>query len=209
VFEPFFTTKDVGKGTGLGLSMVYGFIKQSNGHIKIYSELGHGTCVKIYLPAGEGHHEPVEIGPVATMDRGKERILVAEDNAQVRESVVEQLRSLGYDVTEAVDGASALVRFSENLWPYDLLLTDVIMPGPLNGKALADEVARRWPEVRIVFMSGYTEDAIIHQGRLDPGVRLLPKPFRKAELARAVREALDTANINSAGGPAGIRYPTP
>jgi PAS domain S-box-containing protein len=196
VFEPFFSTKEVGKGTGLGLSMVYGFTKQSNGHIKIYSEPGHGTAVKMYLPRVGG----VGVGPATenaeeVVPRGHERVLVTEDDVAVRTSVAKHLRSLGYVVTEASDGEGGLTALAAADAPYDLLLTDVVMPGRLNGKALADEVAHRWPATRIVFMSGYSEDAIIHHGRLDPGVRLLAKPFRKLDLARALREALDAPQV--------------
>jgi PAS domain S-box-containing protein len=193
VFEPFFTTKGVGKGTGLGLSMVHGFIKQSNGHVSIYSEVGHGTSVKLYLPRTGTGQQATTAPRHAPMPGGSERILVAEDDSQVRASVVRQLRSLGYDISEAPDGSEALAALVAAAQPYDLLLTDIIMPGPMNGKALADEVARRWPETKLVFMSGYTEDAIIHHGRLDAGVLLLSKPFGKRDLARIIRQTLDGA----------------
>ena len=191
-FEPFFTTKDVGKGTGLGLSMVYGFIKQSNGHLSLYSEPGRGTTVKLFLPRADAVRQAAPAPPRrAPIPGGSERILVAEDDAEVRVGVVHQLQSLGYDVSEAPDGSAALAKLEAGSPPYDLLLTDVIMPGAMNGKALADETARRWPETKIVFMSGYTEDAIVHHGRLDSGVLLLSKPFGKRDLAAIVRRALD------------------
>jgi PAS domain S-box-containing protein len=196
VFEPFFTTKDVGKGTGLGLSMVYGFIKQSKGHIRIESEPGRGTTVALYLPRTD---ETVEAGETsdAASPRGSERILVVEDDSKVRANVVLQLRSLGYAVEEAGDGTLGIsaCEMAERTagGPFDLVLTDVIMPGPVGGKELADEIGRRWPTTVIVFMSGYTEDAITQDGRLQPGMRLLNKPFRKRELARTIREALDSA----------------
>ncbi len=191
-FEPFFTTKDVGKGTGLGLSMVYGFIKQSNGHVSIYSELGRGTSVKLYLPRAAAAERQAAAAPrPAPLPGGSERILVAEDNDEVREGVVRQLQTLGYDVSNAPDGNAALGMLETVPQPYDLLLTDVIMPGAMNGKALAEEAARRWPETKIVFMSGYTENTIIRQGRLDPGILLLNKPFAKRDLAAIVRRALD------------------
>ncbi|MDI1286245.1 MAG: PAS domain S-box protein [Reyranella sp.] len=190
-FEPFFTTKDVGKGTGLGLSMVYGFIKQSNGHLSLYSEIGRGTSVKLFLPRAATERQAAETSRRAPIPGGSERILVVEDNAEVRDGVVSQLRSLGYDVSEAPDGSTALGMLEAASQPYDLLLTDVIMPGTMNGKALADESARRWPGTKIVFMSGYTEDAVIHHGRLDAGVMLLNKPFGKRDLAAIVRRALD------------------
>ena len=191
VFEPFFTTKGVGKGTGLGLSMVYGFIKQSNGHIDIDSEVGRGTTFRLYLPRGAGEKEEGTACQQAQIPGGRERILVVEDDAQVRASVVRQLQRLGYTVSQAPDGAVAVAAFEAATQPYDLLLTDVIMPGPLNGKALADEVARRWPETRVLFMSGYSEDVITHHGRLNAGVRLLSKPFRMTDLATTIREAFD------------------
>jgi PAS domain S-box-containing protein len=191
VFEPFFTTKGVGKGTGLGLSMVYGFIKQSNGHIAIDSEVGRGTTFKLYLPRSVGEKEEATVCQQSPLPGGRERILVVEDDAQVRASVVRQLQRLGYDVSQAPDGTVGLAAFEAATQPYDLLLTDVIMPGPLNGKALADEVARRWPKTRVLFMSGYSEDVITHHGRLDAGVRLLSKPFRMTDLATTIREAFD------------------
>ncbi len=191
VFEPFFTTKQVGKGTGLGLSMVYGFIKQSNGHVGIYSELGHGTSVKLYLPCSEGVAVEAVVRDRSPIPRGSERILVVEDEPQVRASVVRQLRSLGYTVAEAADGIAGVAAFEAAEPPFDLLLSDVIMPGPLSGKLLAAEVARRWPAARIVFMSGFTEISSVRHERLDEGALLLSKPFRKLDLARMVRNAFD------------------
>ena len=190
VFEPFFTTKEVGKGTGLGLSMVYGFIKQSNGHITIHSTVGRGTTFKLYLPRQDGT-EDVAAPKNPTLPRGTERVLVVEDEPQVRTSVVQQLQSLGYIVSQAGDGAAGVAACETASQPFDLLLTDVLMPGTLNGRGLADEVARRYPTTRITFMSGYTDDAIVHGGVLDPGVLLLVKPFRKSELSHFIRRALD------------------
>jgi signal transduction histidine kinase len=189
VFEPFVTTKEVGKGTGLGLSMVYGFIKQSNGHIKIYSEVGHGTTVRIYLPRSNEMSTEVETAS-KLMPRGTERVLVVEDDHRVRENVVFQLGSLGYIVGQADCAVAGLARLTEDP-PYDLLLTDVVMPGKMNGRGLADEARRRYADMGVLFMSGYTENAIVHNGHLDVGNRLLSKPFHKAELARAVRDAID------------------
>ncbi len=191
VFEPFFTTKQVGKGTGLGLSMVYGFIKQSNGHVGIYSELGQGTSVKLYLPCSEGMVVEAVVRDRSPIPKGSERILVVEDEPQVRASIVRQLRSLGYTVAEAEDGTAGLAAFEAAEPPFDLLLSDVIMPGPLSGKLLAAEVARRWSAARIVFMSGFTEISSVRHERLDEGALLLSKPFRKLDLARMVRNALD------------------
>ena len=190
VFEPFFTTKEVGKGTGLGLSMVYGFIKQSRGHVSVYSELGHGTTFKVYLPCGAEAEPEVDRRQPEAVVGGNERILVVEDDAKVRAGVVANLRGLGYTVEEAADGSQGLAVLESAAEPFDLVLTDVVMPGPMNGKSLADAVTRRSPATRVVFMSGYPEDAIVHHGQLDKGVLLLSKPFRNVELARILREAL-------------------
>ena len=184
VFEPFFTTKDVGKGSGLGLSMVYGFIKQSGGAITIDSEVGRGTVVNLYLPRSEKEVEAGVTHPGVAMPRGSERILVVEDEPQVRRQVAQQLRSLGYDVAEATDGAAGLAACEAVETPYALLLTDVVMPGTLDGRALAEEVVRRWPGTSVAFMSGYSEGAVASS--------LLTKPFRKQDLARHVRNALDS-----------------
>ncbi|WFU43945.1 PAS domain S-box protein [Bradyrhizobium sp. CB82] len=190
VFDPFFTTKEVGKGTGLGLSMVFGFVKQSGGHVKIYSEEGHGTSVKIYLPRSTGVQEtPLEAMRNAPVEGGDEKILIVEDDALVRQYVVTQIRSLGYDALEAANAAEALTLIDSNA-DIDLLFTDVIMPGAMNGRQLADEAAKRRPALRTLFTSGYTENAIVHHGRLDSGVLLLAKPYRKSELARMLRTAL-------------------
>ena len=198
VLEPFFTTKEVGKGTGLGLSMVYGFVKQSGGHIKIYSEEGHGTSIKLYLPRASDQALPVaKVGPAAAQEGGHERILVVEDDRMVREHVVAQLASLGYTTLAAPDAAAALALLDDGADPH-LLFTDVIMPGGLNGRLLADQALRRRPGLKLLFTSGYTETAIVHHGRLDPGVLLLAKPYRKVDLARMVRKALDAAPARAA-----------
>jgi PAS domain S-box-containing protein len=190
VFDPFFTTKEVGKGTGLGLSMVFGFVKQSGGHIKIYSEEGHGTSVKIYLPRSSGvqetEFEALQNVPIAG---GDERILIVEDDALVRQYVMTQVKSLGYTALEAANAAEALVIIDADE-DIDLLFTDIIMPGNMNGRQLADEAARRRPDLKTLFTSGYTENAIVHHGRLDSGVLLLAKPYRKSELAKMLRTAL-------------------
>jgi PAS domain S-box-containing protein len=190
VFEPFFTTKETGKGTGLGLSMVYGFIKQSNGHIKIYSEVGHGTTVKLYLPRSETTAHVEAPATAAELDQtGSETVLVVEDDAMVRDFVVQQLRQLGYRTRLAGNGREALAALDDGSG-IDLLLTDVILPGALTGKQVADAAQRQRPGLKVLFMSGYTENAIVHHGRLDPGVLLLSKPFRATDLARMVRRAL-------------------
>jgi CheY-like chemotaxis protein len=191
VFDPFFTTKEVGKGTGLGLSMVFGFVKQSGGHIKIYSEEGHGTSVKLYLPRATGlDHATAEQPPSPTIKGGHEVVLVVEDDALVRKYVVTQVGSLGYTTLEAGNAAEALVVI-DNTEGIDLLFTDVIMPGSMNGRQLADEALKRRPALKTLFTSGYTENAIVHHGRLDSGVLLLAKPYRKSDLARMIGLALD------------------
>jgi PAS domain S-box-containing protein len=194
VFEPFFTTKEQGKGTGLGLSMVYGFVKQSDGHITIYSEEGHGTTVRLYLPVSSGCAEAVAPVAVTTLGAG-ETILVVEDDALVRGFVIAQLQSLGYKTIAVADGCSALAYMESGL-PFDLLFTDVVMPGGMSGRQLADEVATRRPGTKVLFTSGYTENAILNHGRLDQGVRLLCKPYRKSALAGRVRLALGDVAAN-------------
>lgn len=190
VFDPFFTSKGPGKGTGLGLSMVYGFIKQSAGHIKIYSEEGHGTTIKLYLPPGRTAATLGEGPAPSTIDGGHETILVVEDDRLVRDYVLAQLHSLGYVTLQAANAAEALAIVAAGK-PFDLLFTDVIMPGRMNGRQLADELQKTCPDLKVVYTSGYTENAIIHHGRLDAGVLLLAKPYRKSDLARIIRRALD------------------
>jgi PAS domain S-box-containing protein len=188
VFEPFFTTKEVGKGTGLGLSMVYGFVKQSGGHIKVYSEEGQGTTIKLYLPRGTGEAE-TEAPPPEVAEGGDETVLVVEDDEQVRTFAITQLTSLGYTTLAAANAREALAILDSDA-QIDLLFTDVIMPGGMNGRQLAEEATRRNPSLAVLYTSGYTENAVVHHGRLDPGVTLLNKPYRRLDLARKVREAL-------------------
>jgi PAS domain S-box-containing protein len=191
-FEPFFTTKDVGQGTGLGLSQVYGFVRQSGGHVKIYSEVGAGTTVKIYLPrhvATDGVSEMQPAAAVIPKGRG-ETILVVEDEADVRSFATDALHELGYKVLEAPDGARAL-RILDAHRAVTLLLTDVGLPGGMNGRQLADEARRRRADLKVLFTSGYARNAIVHHGRLDPGVELITKPFTFAGLAAKVRSVLD------------------
>ncbi len=193
-FEPFFTTKEVGRGTGLGLSMVYGFIKQSGGHVRIYSERGDGTTVKIYLPRFHGTarnaaaHAPVLPAPQGNVD---ETILVCEDDENVRAYTVEVLRELGYRVIEAGDGPAALAALDAEREAIDLLFTDVVLPGGMTGAVLATEAHAKRPDLKILFTTGYARNAIVHHGRLDPGVQLLPKPFTYTDLAAKVRDMLD------------------
>jgi PAS domain S-box-containing protein len=190
VFDPFFTTKEVGKGTGLGLSMVFGFVKQSGGHIKIYSEESHGTSVKIYLPRATGLSQTAAEAQMASnIVGGNEVILVVEDDALVRKYVMTQIASLGYTALQAANAAEAL-KVIDATATIDLLFTDVIMPGAMNGRQLVDEALKRRPSLKTLFTSGYTENAIVHHGRLDSGVWLLAKPYRKSELARMIRMAL-------------------
>jgi PAS domain S-box-containing protein len=190
VFQPFYSTKPVGKGTGLGLSMVYGFVKQSGGHVKIYSEPGHGTTVRLYLPRStqaEDLPANIEAGPVRG---GTETILVAEDDEEVRITVVDLLNELGYRVLTAKDAESALSIIDSGI-PIDLLFTDVVIPGPLRSPELARKARQRIPGISVLFTSGYTENAIVHEGRLDVGVELLSKPYSREELARKIRHVLD------------------
>ena len=190
VFDPFFTTKEVGKGTGLGLSMVFGFVKQSNGHIKIYSEEGHGTTVKIYLPRATGLDQSAsELLASTQIEGGNEVVLIVEDDALVRKYVIAQVQSLGYTTLEASNAVEALKAIDNNP-TIDLLFTDVIMPGSMNGRQLVDEALKRRPALKTLYTSGYTENAIVHHGRLDSGVLLLAKPYRKLDLARMIRLAL-------------------
>jgi PAS domain S-box-containing protein len=191
VFEPFFTTKEVGKGTGLGLSMIYGFAKQSGGHAKIYSEVGHGTTVRLYLPRLTNESKRSDSAAAAPPRKGGgETILVVEDNPDVRRLVLRQLRDLGYEVIEAANGPQALTILDDGA-TIDLLFTDVVMPGGMTGRQLAEAAKTRRPNLKTLFTSGYTEDSILRLGKLDPGVRLLSKPYRKHELATRIREALD------------------
>jgi len=188
IFEPFFTTKGLGKGTGLGLSMVYGFVKQSGGHIQVYSEEGCGTTFKIYLPRAGAQAGQVEASMNYEIEGGTETILVAEDDPLVLASVTAQLESLGYQTVSAVSAAEALALVDKGV-KFDLLFTDVIMPGSMNGRQLSDAIAKRRHGLKVLFTSGYTESAVIHHGRLDPGVLLLTKPYRKQDLARMLRRA--------------------
>jgi signal transduction histidine kinase len=189
VFEPFFTTRDLGKGSGLGLSMVYGFVKQSNGHIRIDSEEGRGTTVRIYLPQAIGVAEPVELAATSSIEGGRETILVVEDDHLVRTFVVGQIQSLGYATLAAVNAAEALVVL-DSCQEIDLLFTDMIMPGSINGRQLAEQALQRRASLKVLFTSGYSNEAIIHHGHLDAGVLLLAKPYRKSDLARMIRAAL-------------------
>jgi signal transduction histidine kinase len=192
VFEPFFTTKETGKGTGLGLSQVYGFVRQTGGHIRLYSEPGVGTTAKIYLPRLHGAVAAAEpINADVRVDGGHETILVVEDHDDLRAYSAGVLRELGYTVFEAANGRAALdLLQSQN--DVALLFTDVVMPAGLDGRQLAEEAARRRPGIKVLFTTGYTRNAIVHNGQLDAGVNLISKPFTFRELALKVRGLLDS-----------------
>ena len=191
VFEPFFTTKEIGRGTGLGLSMVYGFAKQSGGSVEIDSEEGRGTLIRMYLPRSAGQ-VAIQAEPVHATGtpRGHETILVVEDDALVQGYVIAQLGGLGYRTLVASDGVTALALVDQGV-AFDLLFTDMIMPGGMNGRDLAEAVLKRRAGVKVLYTSGYTDDAIVHDGHLDPGVALLRKPYRKSDLAQKIREVLE------------------
>jgi CheY-like chemotaxis protein/anti-sigma regulatory factor (Ser/Thr protein kinase) len=199
-FEPFFTTKGAGKGTGLGLSQVYGFVRQSGGHVGIYSEMGVGTTVKIYLPRylGEGASaRPAELQGGTPRAQPGEVILVVEDEDRVRRVSAESLRELGYTVLEAPRAEIALQLLGERP-EITLLLTDIVMP-EVDGRQLADRALVLRPDLPIVFMTGYTRNAIIHNGVVDAGINLLPKPFTMEQLARKLRAVLDECAAQRAG----------
>lgn len=192
-FEPFFTTKPEGHGTGLGLPMVYGFVRQSDGWVELDSEPGRGTMVRIFLPREHREEKAAPERPAGPVSGGSETILVVEDDAEVRATVVDILRDLGYRVLQAEDGASALAIVRSGV-PIDLLFTDVIMPGAISSPELAGEARRVLPDLAVLFTSGYARDAIVHGGRLDEGIHLLSKPFRNEELAHRLRQLLDDGN---------------
>jgi CheY-like chemotaxis protein len=197
VFEPFFTTKGHGQGSGLGLAMVHGFVKQTGGHVRIYSELNEGTTVKIYLPrhsqAAEVATNPEEIlqraAPLVSAP-STETILLVEDNVDVREYAKSALEELGYKVLVAHDGAAAL-GIVNNGAHIDLLFTDIVLPGGMNGRQLSLEVLKARPGLAVLYTTGYTPNAIIHHGRLDPGVQLLSKPYTQDDLSRKIRQVLE------------------
>jgi PAS domain S-box-containing protein len=191
IFEPFFTTKEKGKGTGLGLSMVYGVVKQSGGYINVYSEVGYGTTFKIYLPRVDAPIEaPERAGRGVEHSRGNETVLLVEDDAPIRALVRSTLEGHGYTVLEAPDGADALASASLYKDTIHLLVTDLVMPG-MSGRSLSERLAISRPEIKILYMSGYTDDAVIRHGGLEMGMAFLQKPFTPDSLARKVREVLD------------------
>ena len=200
-FDPFYTTKGVGKGTGLGLSQVYGFVKQSNGHVKIYSEPGQGTTVKLYLPrhfgAATEHQRLTETLGDIPRARDGEAVLVVEDEAAVRLMSVDVLENLGYQVIAAANGAQAL-DLLERHPEVTLLFTDIVMP-EMSGRALADRALALRPTLKVLFTTGYTRNAVVHNGMLDPGVAFLPKPFGVDALARKIQAVFNNGGINRPG----------
>jgi signal transduction histidine kinase/DNA-binding response OmpR family regulator len=199
-FDPFFTTKEEGRGTGLGLSMVWGFVKQSGGHVSIYSEMGEGTTIKVYLPREMRAEEQADTPHDKATHGGRERILIVEDDTQVRQAVVEMMSQIGYHTVTAEDGERALDLLHRGT-PIDLLFTDVVIPGSIGSRELARRAKSLLPELQVVYTSGYTENAVIHHGRLDPGVDLLSKPYSIEELARKLRSVFD-ARRDTAASPA-------
>ena len=195
-FDPFFTTKDIGHGTGLGLSQVYGFVKQSRGHIQIYSEVGEGTTIKIYLPRAHSAAVAEESQPQETVARGslRETVLVVEDDADVRSYSCDTLRELGYNVLEAETGRAGL-QLLDTHPEICLLFTDVGLPGGMNGRQLVEEARKHRPDLKVLFTTGYARNAIVHDGRLDAGVELITKPFSQAALASKLRDIIDSARI--------------
>jgi CheY-like chemotaxis protein len=192
-FEPFFTTKDVGAGTGLGLSQVYGFVQQSHGHVKMYSEPDEGTTVRVYLPRliGGAVESALTSSIQQSRKTGTETVLVVEDDEEVRSFNVEVLRELGYCVLEAADGRSALRLIEDQGAAIQLLFTDVILPGGMNGAVLAEKAVELQPRLRVLFSSGHSRNALVHHGRLDPGVELISKPFTTEDLSMRLRGVLD------------------
>jgi CheY-like chemotaxis protein len=191
IFEPFFTTKEMGKGSGLGLATVYGVVQQSGGHVSVYSEPGRGSTFKVYLPRAGDVIEPQSVSPVLQpATRGNETILVAEDDEQVRDLAVAILKACGYMVLELEHANDAERVCEHHAGEIDLLLTDVVMR-EVSGPELARKVQKLLPEIKVLFMSGYTDSAIVHQGVLEPGIAFLPKPFTPSTLAGRVRQVLD------------------
>jgi CheY-like chemotaxis protein len=192
IFEPFFTTKEKGQGTGLGLATVFGIVKQSGGNIQVYSEEGRGTSFKIYLPvAGETSQPLIHSQDEAGIPSGSETLLLVEDDTRVRELARQVLQGQGYIVLEAQNPQEALLLSSRYTGPIQLMLTDVVMPG-MTGKALAEELSQTRPDLKVLYMSGYTDSTIAHHGVLEAGVAFLQKPFSLRALARKVRAVLDS-----------------
>jgi two-component system, cell cycle sensor histidine kinase and response regulator CckA len=191
IFEPYFTTKDIGKGTGLGLSTVYGIIQQSDGHLQVYSEAGQGTTFRVYLPRSEADVVSVPAGATETIRGGTEHILLVEDDPSVRRSTRETLLRLGYSVTEAASGRAGLALGSDDTRHFDLALCDVIL-GDMSGPAVYEALRALRPSVRVLYMSGYADEAIVRTGVLDEGHPFLPKPFAPQDLANMIRTVLES-----------------
>ena len=192
IFEPFFTTKEPGKGTGLGLAMVFGFVKQSGGHVGVHSEVGRGTTFKLYLPRVGDAPLAGKSGVLRTpMPRGTETVLLVEDEDAVRALGRHVLAMCGYTVLEAGNGREAVEAADGHAGPIHLLVTDVVMPGGMGGRQVAEAVVARHPEAKVLFTSGYTDDAVVRHGVLDEGTHFLQKPFTPAALAQKVRDVLD------------------
>jgi two-component system, cell cycle sensor histidine kinase and response regulator CckA len=190
IFEPFFTTKEVGRGTGLGLSTVYGIVKQSGGSVWVYSEPGHGSTFKVYFPRVEGRPTVVASGAPRGEDRGTETILLVEDQPALRLLAKRVLEAAGYTVVDSANGQEAIAKSDAFDGPIHLLLTDVVMPG-MNGRVVAAEITARRAHTRVLFTSGYTDDAILRHGVLDDASRFISKPYTPTELRRKVRQAID------------------
>jgi CheY-like chemotaxis protein len=207
-FEPFFTTKSAGQGTGLGLSQVYGYAKQSGGHVKIYSEPGEGTTVKLYLPRLFAEAPAIADTPREMGGEGRgETILVVEDDEDVRSYIREILRDMNYHVLDAADAQSGAELIEREGGKVDLILTDVVLPGK-NGRQFADEAQALYPNIKVLFMTGYSRNAIVHQGRLDRGVALVQKPLTQSALVAKIRELLDSGTPQAEPGAlAGPRPP--
>jgi CheY-like chemotaxis protein len=197
-FDPFFSTKPDGRGTGLGLSMAYGFVKQSGGHIRLYSEIGHGTTVRIYLPRSTETAEEISAGSAGGVKHGNETVLVVEDDPKVQSTVVELLAGLGYAVLKASNAEQALAVVASGIH-IDLLFTDVVMPGALRSREMVRRALRMVPGLKVLYTSGYTHNAIVHGGRLDPGVELLSKPYSRHQLAAKVRQILGSSTSEPRG----------
>ena len=189
IFDPFFTTKAKGTGTGLGLSTVYGIVKQHNGHIYVYSEIGRGTTFKIYFPKVKKTVADKDVQTLPSMEKGTETILVADDEASIRKLIRDTLEPLGYTIIEAADGEEAIALFNRTEAKIDMLLTDVIMP-KMNGKKLAETLLAQSPQLKVLYMSGYTDNVIVHQGVLDNNVEFINKPLVPSILTKKIREVL-------------------
>jgi CheY-like chemotaxis protein len=192
VFDPFFTTKPLGQGTGLGLSMIYGFVRQSGGQVRIYSEVGKGTTMCLYLPRFTGSAEALddEVGPQGIAPGEGETVLVIDDEPTVRMLIVEVLEENGYAAIEAADGAQGL-RILQSAARIDLLITDVGLPGGLNGRQVADAARQSRPELKVLFITGYAENAVVGNGHLDPGMEVITKPFGMASLGAKIRSLIE------------------